>query len=486
MKKKIFFFIAMLGVMLSFSLPIFSMYKAILTRFEQDIKKHDIKKISSELLKTYDSYIDAARQQSGNKGLLGGLETKIMNELIRRQQEEPAKREEPKPQIPGQSDEEKKLIETLQGVGFFIYKDASNFDLEEALKNIEELVELAKNRKDIKQMNQYEEDFSDFYFNIRLELGKRKHEKENKDWKEILKGEIGQASFVLLDEQPLDYLMQLQEKIIAYANLDKTEPDNKFFEFNALYVNVNAVIADKTKKKPIVKEPIGKRINLVPENHAVVQRIRRIDDNISILQLRNSGQIEAKCGGLSLRNGMLVANFAQTNDPVHLQNLLSIQHMKKFLNDVGCANWVLVKNAIVQIAQAGNAGYYVESIGAVSSALVFDPNERVTDIALDQKQAGYVNKIKQQIIDGLKQAYFFYVLVMGNEEEVMGGHGHYFAFVIIKSGNKTQYVVIDSSALANHLDGYRYNRIKYLMDQFEKGYSDVHFPNMSKWKPFFG
>ncbi len=485
MKKKIFFFIAMLGVMLSFSLPIFSMYEAILTRFEQDIKRRDIKKISSELLKIYDRYIGAARQQSGNKGLLRGLETKIMNELIRRQQEERAKREEPKPQIPGPSDDEKKrveeLIQAIRLIEFSVYQEKKDDELEEALKNIEELVELAKNRKDIKQMNQYEEDFSDFYFNIRLELGKRKHEKENEDWKKILKGEIGQANFVLLDDQLLNYLIQLQEKIIAYANLDKTEPDNKFFEFNALYVNVNVVIADKTKKKPIVKE-----INLVPENHAVVQRIRRIDDNISILQLRNSGQIKAKCGGLSLRNGMLVANYAQTNDPVHLQNLLSVQHTKNFLNNIGCANWAKIENAINQIAQAGNAGYDVESIGAVSSALVFDTNESVTEILLDKKQTGYVNKIKQQIIDGLKQAYFFYVLVMGNEEEVMGGYGHYFAFVIIKSGNKTQYVVIDSSALANHLDGYRYNRIKYLMDQFEKGYSDVHFPNMSKWKPFFG
>ena len=101
MNKKTFFFVAVLGSMLSFSTPIFSMYDAILTRFENDIKKKiDIEKISTDLLEIYEGFIKTMRKQPKNQSAFENLEMSIAIEKSRRQDEEaPKKREEPEQQI---------------------------------------------------------------------------------------------------------------------------------------------------------------------------------------------------------------------------------------------------------------------------------------------------------------------------------------------------------------------------------------------------
>ena len=118
MNKKTFFFVAVLGVMLSFSMPIFSMYDAILTRFENDIttKKLNIEKISNDLLEIYKGYIGIARKQSKNPSAFKDLEMSIMIEESGRQDEKaPEKHEELESQIPKRlsSEQEEDLKDLL-------------------------------------------------------------------------------------------------------------------------------------------------------------------------------------------------------------------------------------------------------------------------------------------------------------------------------------------------------------------------------------
>ncbi len=170
MNKKTFFFVAVLGVMLSFSMPIFSMYDAILTRFENDIttKKLNIEKISNDLLEIYKGYIGIARKQSKNPSAFKDLEMSIMIEESGRQDEKaPEKHEELESQIPKRlSSEQEEDLKDLLDQEFAESFEEKYFKDTEA--NRKSLVEIFQTIKQYRNITEDSKAYSDFYNSIQL------------------------------------------------------------------------------------------------------------------------------------------------------------------------------------------------------------------------------------------------------------------------------------------------------------------------------
>ncbi len=352
------------------------------------------------------------------------------------------------------------------------------FDLEKILRRITRYATLTQDQKT----------FSEFYFQILLELGKRK----DKRWYEELKNELNVAEETLIENKKLDELKQIRAKIEAFNNLYKKLYKDAYVtygkRFMDLYNNVNnQIVIEEKESKPLLAlgpKTFVKKANLVPITHFVVENQKEIGEQITILQLRNSGQIASKCGGISLYNGVLVYDYARTKNLASLESLTKMQHTNAFLTKFGCANWVSIKNVRAQIKQVG---YDINSVGAVSNALVFDTDPFFLTYALDTEQKQYVNNVKKIIVDGLQKDYFFYVLIIGNIEELTGAYGHYFALVIIKSEGQKQYIVLDTLA-RNHLaEGtYLYRRLRYLIDQLEMEQSTFQIKGETMWAKLFG
>jgi len=188
--------------------------------------------------------------------------------------------------------------------------------------------------------------------------------------------------------------------------------------------------------------------------------------NRQLLQISMAKQTEARCGGLSLINALWTEKYVNSGNRTDLTYLHNSKNVKRILDNIGCGNWVSIEQVKAYIENAKNKGFDVSNIDSISSVLVFDAAKAEF---LFKEEAATGQKIKDKIGKGLGKDYFFHGIIVGDEEAQEKGFGHYFAFVIIKSGGQVQYVVIDSLD-TNHLtDEYKRLRINYLIDQLETG-----------------
>jgi len=211
----------------------------------------------------------------------------------------------------------------------------------------------------------------------------------------------------------------------------------------------------------------------------------------SLIQLKGLDQFKlaeqtslspALCAGTSLYNACLLNNYARTGEVKNLSYLQDINHASNFLLDLKIDDWInveIVKENIARIGQILNID--TSDISAVSTVELFDSAlKQKPEFALfNEEEFNYVQAIKQKIQEGLKKLYFAHLIIVGNEEAAES-HGHYFAFAIIKSFDKIQYVVIDTLPTVYHLEpgSHERNRLMYLIENLEQGSSDVKFVNM--------
>ena len=331
MKKKIFFFVVVLGVMLNFSMPIFSMYDAILTRFENDIKnKLDIKKISYELLEIYDGYINIARKQSKNQSAFENLETNIMLEKIRRSQEEmPEKHKEPEPEIPEsllktQLELEASLRDIIDVEFLKYFESKLNYiqktdakDLVNTFQTIEQYRILANDK----------EAYPDLYKDIRLKLGVDELEEKLHKVKD----------YYIIGMKNRQVLANIQREIETYRDFT-----GNLLAYDDIYDSILKRIIElqREEKKPekLKKEEWeeGKRDLLQPNGQKV---------NIQVYsQFAKDGGGGASCGYHSLKNSIFIIRSILGN-PKEIQNVMSKDIIGKYIGPKGkWRNIIMEKN----------------------------------------------------------------------------------------------------------------------------------------------
>ena len=208
--------------------------------------------------------------------------------------------------------------------------------------------------------------------------------------------------------------------------------------------------------------------------------------NRTLMQLKSLNQFElsaatglapALCAGHSLNNGRLMRAYALSGNTQDLKDLHDIQKSANFLLDHHFGEWLYardVRNSIATLqAQLGTDGVDVSVISTVS---LFDSDlDKKNEFALfDQQEFTYVQKVKQNIRAGLQKNSYIHIMVVGNEETVGGeegskGLGHYFCFAIIKADNNIQYIVLDTSSRAYHLQqgSHERDRLMFIIQNIE-------------------
>ncbi len=218
-----------------------------------------------------------------------------------------------------------------------------------------------------------------------------------------------------------------------------------------------------------------------------------------LMQLESLSQMElaiqkkvapALCGGLSLHNCILIRKYAKTGNKKYLQDMHNFDLADQFITDIGLGSWLLVSAVKKYLTIAQKKKYNVSAISVISSPLLFDSQlKKRNDFEMFIEKADYkeVQQLKKYIMKGLQQPNFVHVIIVGNEElvEPKEARGHFFIFAIIKVGGITQYIVLDTSQGAYHLDERSYARLRlnFMIDQFEKGQSDIMMPHL-RWDKY--
>ncbi len=278
----------------------------------------------------------------------------------------------------------------------------------------------------------------------------------------------------VIEGKNIEQLAQIKRDIQNYRELTGKQAygnllANLLQEIDILEKSKDKAFKEEAEKQvPLKLIPIEmvKRLKLAPmgkffDNLEVSNGLKR-----ELLQIKMAEQTEARCGGLSLINILWTKKFTKTGDVKDLTYLHNKNNVKRILDIIGCGNWVDIDRVKEYMKNADNKGFALSGIDAISSVLVLDKNLAKFLFA---EEAATAQELKNKVNKGLKQDYFFQGIIVGDEEAKAGGFGHYFAFVIIKSGNQVQYIVIDSKN-DNHLtDSYRLRRINYLINQLEGG-----------------
>jgi len=282
-----------------------------------------------------------------------------------------------------------------------------------------------------------------------------------------------------ITDKNLQELGHLKKNIEEYKKLSRD-----LTRYEALFLNIeekqkNLVLQEVIEQKalkllrekqklPITLVPtdalIMKGLNLCPLAQCVVDlglknRLKR-----ELLQIKMAKQAGALCGGISLINAIWVERYTKSGNKNTLTYLHKKINLAKVLSQLRCSNWVNINQVKNYIKNAKEKGYDVKNISAISSVLVLDET-KAKFLFKEEVLAG--KNLKDKVHKGLTEEYFFQGIIVGNEESANGGHGHYFAFVIIKLKDQVQYIVIDSLD-ANHLtNGYKRRRINYLISKLE-------------------
>jgi hypothetical protein len=190
------------------------------------------------------------------------------------------------------------------------------------------------------------------------------------------------------------------------------------------------------------------------------------------------------CAGHSLNNSRLIRNYALDGEVKYLKSLHDINESVGFLLDLGIGEWLDIEEVKKEIKHVGallGVNNIERDISAVSSVALFDSHLG----SMDPQEFAYVQNVKKNIHEGLKRNNYVHIVIIGNEESAVK-HGHYFCFVIIKSGNEVQYIVLDTLPGVYHLQegSHERDRLMFLIDNVEKGSSLVKVANLSVMPEF--
>lgn len=227
----------------------------------------------------------------------------------------------------------------------------------------------------------------------------------------------------------------------------------------------------------------------VPYN---VPCVVQLSGNRTLMQCRTLDQFEladktgfspAMCGGLSLNNGRLIRDYALTGNVQNFDKMHSIPDAAQFLRKLKIGDWInpeVLRENLARLQQElGIDGVNVSVIGTVS---LFDSqlDKKRGFAAFDQQEFAYVQQVKKVIREGLKQNDYVHIMIIGNAE-LVEALGHYFCFAIIKKGSEIQYVVLDTIPSAYHLQpgSHERDRLMFVIDNIEKGYSDINVVNLN-------
>jgi hypothetical protein len=235
----------------------------------------------------------------------------------------------------------------------------------------------------------------------------------------------------------------------------------------------------------------------VAQNAPCIVRLGRLGSWSRIIMQLNSldqfaladatGLDPALCAGHSINNGRLMRDYVLTGNRQNLRDLHDIQRSANFLLDLNIGAWLNVEVVREKIAglrqQFGVDGI---DVSAVSSVSLFDANldKKAGFAVFDQAEFEYAQKVKQNIRQGLQQDNYVHVMIIGNEETVEKDMGHYFCFVIAKAGNEIQYIVLDTSPMAYHLQArsHEMDRLLFVIQNIEQGYSAINVANIRTYR----
>jgi hypothetical protein len=219
----------------------------------------------------------------------------------------------------------------------------------------------------------------------------------------------------------------------------------------------------------------------------------------TLMQLKSLDQFElakktslspALCAGHALNNSRLIRNYVLSGELKYLKQLHDLSDAAGFLLDLEINDWLNIDTVKANIEKVGQLlGVHGIDISAVSTVALFDSTlKNKNEFALyDAQEYGYVQKIKHNIQQGLKDKNYIHLMVIGNEEAAVS-HGHYFCFGIIKSGDEMQYVVLDTMPGVYHLQqgSHERDRLMFIIDNIEKGQSAINLGNLrTQWLQSF-
>ena len=231
----------------------------------------------------------------------------------------------------------------------------------------------------------------------------------------------------------------------------------------------------------------------VNQNAPCIKSLGRFGNwNRTLIQLKSLDQFElsnvtgldpALCAGHSLNNGRLIRDYVLTGNRQDLRDLHDLNKSANFLLDLNIGAWLnveVVKEKIIGLRK--ELGIDGVDVSAVSTVSLFDSNldKKFGFATFSQDEFTYVQKLKQNIIQGLQKDNYVHVMIIGNEETVEEALGHYFCFVIAKVGNEVQYIVLDTSPTAYHLQAgsHALDRLMFVIQNIEQGYSLINVTNL--------
>ncbi len=199
-----------------------------------------------------------------------------------------------------------------------------------------------------------------------------------------------------------------------------------------------------------------------------------------VMQLRSVNQSKLPglrggfCSGLSIRNGILIHQYAKNEDERLLQALYDQEAAAAFLNQVGCQPRVEKVALDNLIATKEIPGLQAADVTVIKSPIVFDSRFQ---FYFDEHELREMEAVKRRIQEGLARENFFHFFVVGNLDERLTAETpeHYFVFIVLKEGKTIQYIVLDTVA-DYHLraDSYEFLRLRYFIDLLEQGKSDLN------------
>jgi len=218
--------------------------------------------------------------------------------------------------------------------------------------------------------------------------------------------------------------------------------------------------------KDFDKDPLAKKLPSL--SGSITRRI--------IMQLKTVNQNEtqegtAMCAGLSLRNALLLYQFARTGKTSFLAQLPDSTDAKKFLEKNGCVRWVNAETLAGLIEKVGGSRDYFSVIPTV---FLLDPTyykEPLLAFSFEDSDFNAMKKLREKISSGLRGEHFFHVFIIGDHEVAQrsSGRGHYFVLALLKVGTTVEYVVVDTQVEDYHLrqGSYEYQRLLYFISLLE-------------------
>lgn len=193
-----------------------------------------------------------------------------------------------------------------------------------------------------------------------------------------------------------------------------------------------------------------------------------------------SPKVASNCGSNSIYTSVYMLLYAKTGNKKYLSYINNLKEAEDFLDTYGCtgrggrltsAEQLNIKiDTVISDFKEINKG----DIQVIENIFMLDKNAR--DIfGGSHKEITAIDALMSKVKNGLTQENFCQAIIVGDAEQAQMalGTGHYFAFIIIKANNKTQYVVLDTVPENYYLyyDSYDYQKVLYLIGMLSQGKS---------------